>query len=162
MVRWDCAVGGLVVHSEHPQDKRCDLPQVAEACRVLRSRARRNAQGRIPGMPRSYVFDVAVIARDEQKCPGAQLGEHSLEECVDELERRDGAGHRLLMACAVGRIVGVQGEIVLATDRGEICTRLLGRDLRQLVVTEVRSPPVVHDLARDRASLAQRLLVAVA
>ena len=125
-----------------------DVREVVELGKRPSSRAERQPEGWVSGMPDPSVLDVSVITREEEQRISRECLEDAGQEPIDALESGHRAGHPSSMTGHIGVVVGIHREIGLHCDATQVRARLLGRHHGEVVVTEVMDPSVVQDLGR--------------
>jgi len=111
---------GSALDLENVQDERGDVPKVSQLESVRRCVSHCEAECRIEGVTRVHVFDVAVVAGDEQENRGVQRVEQTTQEVIDPLQRFDRACHSASVTGRVGRVVGVERQVMITRNAGQI------------------------------------------
>lgn len=111
-------------------------------------RPHRQQQRGVASVAGADVFDVAVVARDQQQHLRRERGEDAAQELVEPLERGHRSSHLSRVTRRIRGVVGEEGEVMYGGDPGQVLAGLVWCDPREGGPAEAFAPALVGELAR--------------
>jgi len=115
---------------EKGQNEGGDITKVSKIMGLRRPIADSETEHGVSRVTRSHVLDIAVVACDEQEDRRVECLEQASQERIDQFEGSDSASHASAVPCAIGRVVGIQRQVVALSDAREVRSGLDGAHVR--------------------------------
>ena len=113
----------------------------------------------ISGVALGDFLDVTVVAGDDEKGFGVQLGPKPPQETVHPLQGGDGRVHSPLVASGVGGVVSEECQIHIVCDASQVPPGVFKGDFRYVMEAEALSPGRIDHLAGYRVPRCQMVFM---